>query len=69
MKNCNSHVECWNLKEHLKKVIKENTIMLNLCEEHEWEPDTSMTVMRCDKCGVGLNTWKAKESLNTLGNN
>lgn len=55
------------LEDHLKKTIKENTIMLNYrtCE-HEWEPDTSMIVMRCDRCGIGLNTFEALEHITEL---
>lgn len=55
----------------LKKVVKENTIMIDdfdcRMKGHDWEPDTSMTVMRCDLCGMGANTYEAKELLKEIG--
>ena len=55
------------LAEALEKTIKENTIMLNeqKCarDAHDWEPDTSMTIMRCDRCGLGMNTNDSRRAL------
>jgi hypothetical protein len=55
------------LVEALEKTIKENTIMLDefTCKKdgHDWEPDTSMTIMRCDLCGIGANTYEARKVL------
>jgi len=51
----------------LEKTIKENTIMLNeqKCarDGHDWEPDTSLTIMRCDRCGLGMNTNDSRQTL------
>jgi len=64
LRNIKLYNENKELETHLKKVIKENSLMLNYKEcEHDWEPDTSMTVMRCDKCDIGLNTHSAMEYL------
>jgi hypothetical protein len=55
------------LVEALEKTIKENTIMLNeqKCARngHDWEPDTSLTIMRCDRCGLGMNTNDSRRAL------
>ena len=57
--------------EALKKTVKENTIMIDDYEcrtaGHDWEPDTSMTIMRCDSCGMGANTYEAKQALKEMG--
>lgn len=50
--------------ECLDKTIKENTFYLNWKScEHDWEPDTLMEVMRCDICGIGLNTFESMQAL------
>lgn len=60
-----------NLVEALKKTIKENTAFLYEfdCKKdgHCWEPDTSLTIMRCEVCGIGANTHEAREALAPFG--
>lgn len=54
--------------ETLKKVTTENLKGLdyNQCT-HNFEPDTSMTIMKCEHCGVGSRTSDAFELLKELG--
>lgn len=63
--------KCLRLTEALEKSLKEylSRFEFKKCEgkEHDWEPDTSMTIMRCDRCGVGASNWSAKQTLEKYG--
>jgi len=34
--------------------------------EHDWEPNTTMNIMRCENCGIGANTFALFEALAQL---
>ena len=58
LSNASMHIE--QFRDILRKVLKEAHTQFNYEDcEHEWEPDTLMTIMRCEKCGIGMNTHKA----------
>ena len=68
-----NHLDELGVFDALKKTIKENTAFIDEfdCKRHghNFEPDTSMTIMRCENCGIGANTHEAREVLEKLGIN